>query len=44
MGLDIHTATIMGHQGYYNPRTGRVKFGGCIYPNIQTAMKYLRIK
>ena len=44
MSVDIHAATIMGHQGYYNPRTGRVKFDGCIYSNIQTAIKYLRKK
>jgi hypothetical protein len=44
MGSGIHTATVMGHKGYYNPRTGRVKFDGCIYSNIQVAMKYLKIK
>lgn len=44
MSPDIHTAVVMGHRGYYNPRTGRVKFDGCIYSNIQVAMKYLKIK
>ena len=42
MPTEIHKATIMGYQGYYNPRTGRVKFQGIIFPNIATAIKNLK--
>ncbi len=41
---DIHRASYNGHKGYYNPRTGRVKFGKCIYPSIEVAIKYLKAK
>jgi hypothetical protein len=41
---ELHKAVYNGHVGYYNPRTGRVRFGKCIYPNIATAIKYLKTK
>ena len=41
---DIHKAYFDGHKGYYNTKTGRVRFGKCIYPNIEVAIKYLRKK
>lgn len=41
---EIHKAVFNGHRGYYNPKTGRVKFGSKVYPNIETAIKYLRNK
>ena len=44
MGVDIHRAVFNGHTGYYNPKTGRVRFGKCIYPSIAVAIKYLRKK
>lgn len=42
MGLDIHKAIFNGHEGYFNARTGRVKFQGKIFPNIATAIKSLK--
>jgi len=44
MGVDIHRAVFNGHMGYYNPKTGRVRFGKCIYPSIEVAIKYLKSK
>lgn len=44
MGAEIHKAIFDGHTGYYNPKTGRVKFQGRIFPNIGTAVKYLKSK
>jgi hypothetical protein len=41
---EIHKATFKGHVGYYNTRTGRVRFGKCIYSNIGMAIKYLNEK
>lgn len=41
MGTDIHKAYFNGHVGYYNPNTGRVRFGKCIYSSIGVAIKYL---
>jgi len=41
---DIHRAVLNGHVGYYNPRTGRVKFGKCIYSSIGAAVNYLSEK
>jgi len=41
---DIHRAVLNGHVGYYNPNTGRVKFGRCIYSSIAVAVKYLSDK
>ena len=41
---DLHRATYNGHEGYYNPRTGRVRFGKCIYSSIGAAIKYLKPK
>ncbi len=38
---ELHKATFNGHVGYYNPRTGRVKFGKCIYSSIGAAINYL---
>jgi hypothetical protein len=42
--MEVHRAMFNGHAGYYNPRTGRVKFGKCIYPSIEVAIKYLKPK
>jgi hypothetical protein len=44
MGSEIHGAVFNGHIGYYNPKTGRVRFGHKIYPSIEVAIKYLRKK
>jgi hypothetical protein len=41
---EIHRAFFNGHEGYYNPKTGRVKFGSKVYPSIEVAVKYLREK
>ena len=41
---EIHRAFFNGHKGYYNPMTGRVKFGSKVYPSIEVAVKYLREK
>ena len=41
---ELHKCIFNGHKGYYNPRTGRVRFGKCIYPNIASAIKYLKSK
>ena len=41
---ELHKAVFKGHAGFYNPRTGRVRFGQCIYPNISVAIKYLKNK
>ncbi len=41
---ELHKCTFDGIKGYYNPRTGRVRFGNCIYRNITTAIKYLKSK
>ena len=38
---DIHKAFFNGHEGYYNPNTGEVKFGRCVYSSIAVAVKYL---
>ncbi len=39
---ELHKATFNGHVGYYNPNTGRVKLGNRLFPDIKTAVKYLR--
>ena len=44
MGIDIHKATFNGHNGWYNPKTGRVKFNNRIFPCIEVAVKYLKNK
>jgi hypothetical protein len=41
---ELHRAVFNGHVGYYNPRTGRVRFGKCIYSSIGAAIKYLKPK
>jgi hypothetical protein len=41
---DVHRAVFKEHQGWYNPRTGRVRFGKLIYPSIEVAIKYLNKK
>ena len=41
---EVHRATFGGHEGYYNPRTGRVRFGKQVYPSIEVAVKYLKKK
>jgi hypothetical protein len=41
---DIHRAFFNGHMGYYNTKTGRVRFGKCVYPDISTAINYLAPK
>jgi len=38
---EIHSAFFNGHKGYYNPNTGRVRFGKCVYSSIGAAVKYL---
>ena len=38
---NIHKATFNGMKGYYNPKTGEVKFGRCVYSSIEVAIKYL---
>jgi hypothetical protein len=38
---NIHRAIFNGHKGYYNPKTGRVKFGSKVFPNIEEAIKFL---
>ena len=40
----IHRASFNGHKGYYNTKTGCVKFGSKVYPNIEAAIKYLTLK
>jgi hypothetical protein len=40
----IHKAFFNGHEGYYNTKTGRVRFGKCVYPDISTAINYLAPK
>jgi hypothetical protein len=40
----IHKALFNGHEGYYNTRTGRVKFGNKVFPCIEVAVKYLKNK
>ena len=42
MGIAVHRAVFNGHEGYLNPRTGRVKFQGIIFPDIATAIKILK--
>jgi len=39
---DLHRAVYNGHIGYYNPKTGRVRFGKYVYSDIATAIKYLK--
>ena len=38
---EFHKAIYNGHVGYYNTRTGRVRFGKCIYSSMTVAIKYL---
>lgn len=40
----VHRAVFRGHEGWYNSRTGRVRFGKMIYPSIEVAIKYLNKK
>ena len=42
--IEVHRAEYKGHDGWYNPRTGRVRFGKLIYPSIEVAIKYLKEK
>ena len=39
---DSHKAFFNGYEGYYNSTTGRVKLGNRLFPDIKTAVKYLR--
>ena len=41
---DIHRAVLNGRKGYYDSRTGEVKFGRCVYSSIAVAVKYLSAK
>lgn len=41
---ESHKAVFNGYKGYYNPNTGRVKFGDRLFPNIKVAAKYLNVK
>ena len=38
---EVHKAVFNGHEGYYNPNTGRVKLDNRLFPDIKTAVKYL---
>jgi hypothetical protein len=38
---EMHRCQFLKYKGYYNPVTGRVKFGNHMFPNIHTAVKYL---
>ena len=42
MGIVVHRAVFNGHEGYFNAKTGRVKFQGKIFPNIVSAIKSLK--
>jgi len=41
---DTHRAVLNGKKGYYNPKTGEVRFGRCVYSSIAVAVKYLKDK
>ena len=41
---DKHRAVLNGMKGYYNPKTGEVRFGRCVYSSIAVAVKYLSEK
>ena len=40
----FHRAFFDGHKGYYDPKTGSVKFGSQVFPSIEVAIKYLNNK
>ena len=41
---DFHACVFEGYQGYFSQKTGRVKLGQTIFPDIKTAIKYLMKK
>jgi len=40
--VDIHKCQYNGHKGWVSGKTGRVRFGDTVYPNILVAIKYLQ--
>ena len=40
----FHRAFFNGHKGYYDPKSGSVKFGSQVFPSIEVAIKYLSEK
>ena len=40
----FHRAFFNGHKGYYDPKSGSVKFGSQVFPSIEVAIKYLNEK
>ena len=40
----FHRATFKGHVGFYDPKSGSVKFGSQVFPSIEVAIKYLSEK
>ena len=40
----MHRCQFLKYKGYYNPATGRVKFGNHLFPDIHTAVKFLSKK
>jgi hypothetical protein len=40
----FHRAFFNGHKGYYDPKSGSVKFGSQVFPSIEVAIKYLNNK
>ena len=40
----MHRGQFLKYRGYYNPVTGRVKFGNHLFPDIHTAVKCLSKK
>ena len=42
--VTFHRALFSGHKGYYDPKTGNVKFGLQVFPSIEVAIKYLSEK
>jgi len=42
--VDIQRAYFNGHRGWVSAKTGRVRFGNTIYPNILVAVQHLSQK
>jgi hypothetical protein len=42
--VDIQRCYYDGHKGWVSAKSGRVKFGNIIYPNILVAINHLRHK
>jgi len=39
--MSFHNAEFENLRGFFDPKTGRVKFGNRLFPDIKVAIKYL---